>query len=171
MTIPMVWVGTPCVPISETEYPDGDVSTGSWSPTPIYGHIDDTSDGVSTPGDVGVSDTYTFECTIADPSSTPGRAECQSLQVVVRLHKVLGSSGLLSVAVTLKEGSSTTIATGGSLDVGILYTYVGFTLSAAEYRSISDHDNLRIRVAATVSPDTGSDYVTCECLQVRLVYS
>lgn len=172
MTIPIFWP-FPCSPISETDYPDSDVSTGSWTPTAVYAQIDDTSDAdsVLTPLAGTSPTTYTFECTLANPTGNPAGAACQGLALIARVRKVAVGTGTVDLTVRLREGASTTIASTTSLDIGTSYVDYTITLTKAQYASIGNHDDLRIQVAATIMADSGTDEIQAECSQARLVYS
>ena len=122
--------------------PSSDISAGVWSASSgsdLYAMIDEV-----TPSDsdyiYGTSDGGTF-CEIklgslGDPVSAIGH--------VIRVRAFLDWIADLDLTITLRQGSSTTIATVVE-PIGDTWENIVYTLSAAEANSITDYTDLRLR--------------------------
>ena len=134
--------------------PDADIETSDWTATPLWSKLDDTSpDDATTEISASFAGNGTqvkdFEIALSNPSGTPTTREVVTFRVRFWLDVISFGVDTKDVKIELKQGSTVkkTINTVAST-VG--YVTDTSTLSQAEKDSISDWDNLRVRVEYTV---------------------
>jgi len=167
------FVGPQCAATTEDLYPSSDVNTSGWSSTPLWSKLDDQSDAdfissssVSTV--CASTTTHDFDVNFTNPSTTPGDSECQSMRVNIRLRKVQSNTGADCDVVVLLKQSTTTKATGTFNNIGTSWTTKVLTLSAAELDSITDFNNLRVEVDATMCVALDFETVSCDCAWIEI---
>jgi hypothetical protein len=139
----------PSVTVEEIAFsylrPVSDVSTGTWTTSPLYAKIDETiaddNDYISSV-DVPVNDT----CEIAlTPTGTPSSRDNHS--VSYRIGKSNNSATQLDLTVGLYQGN-TLIKSQSHTNVPYGFVTTGFSLTTGEASTITDYSDLRIRFTA-----------------------
>ena len=129
--------------------PDSDVSTGTWTATPLWSKLDETvADDTTTQIDsgdvldvenafqVGLSD-------VTDPNSSSGH--------ILRVrhdratNQIVDITDTVTITVRLKQGGTTIASTTNSGSNN--YATLTLTLSAAEANAITNYADLRAEVA------------------------
>jgi len=131
--------------------PSADVSTGSYTPTPLWQQLDEaTADDdttvVDSANNPGETDGTGFEValgSIPDPQSSSGHA------VRVRARRN-GGARTITLNWRLYQGT-TAVISAKSLTLTDSYQTSTYTLSGAEADAISDYSDLRVRVWGTTS--------------------
>lgn len=129
--------------MSQTAYPDSDVSTGSWTPKPIYAQIDEKT---ANDGDKVASS--------SDPEGDSFEVKLENLswpksgqqKLTVRLRKT--SSDNLPVNVSLLQGSI--VIANRFIKPTQSFGNAEIVLSDNEMASITNYHDLRLRVKAGV---------------------
>jgi hypothetical protein len=137
-----------------TQYarPDSDVSAGSWvnqagSGSNLYQSIDEAdgendSDYVISTDDSSSSDTMEVGLSdIPDPQSSSSHI----VHYRAKGSDPSGSYGIPSLTVSLRQGTSTEIATATNSSLTTSFVNYNFTLSSSEANAITDYSDLRIR--------------------------
>lgn len=132
--------------------PSADISTGTWTTTPLWEKLDesspdDTTTEVTTannPSNVAFEVRVTG---ITDPEDNTGHV------VRVRVKKSASGGRTINFAFTLLQGS-TTIATWSASNVTNSYATFTRNLTTGEAGNITNYADLRVRVSAN-NPDTG----------------
>ena len=141
--------------------PDSDISTGSWSTTPLWSKLDDNSDVdfvQSPPDPVGV----TFEVSltdVVDPLMSTGHIIRARLQGDV-------SGTTANCDVNLYQGA--TLIAGFSVVPATSFTTYSYTLSASEANSITDYTDLRIKVTANDDGSLINDRMFCAWVEFEV---
>ncbi len=129
-----------------TQYarPDGLITLGSWTVTPLWDKIDevvaDDADYISSTGtdvmcDVSLSN-------VTDPVS--------SVSHIIRFRmRSAGSGAAESVNIFLVEGTQTRAITGAKSNRSSTYLEFTYTLTAAEANAITDYNNLHLQITGT----------------------
>jgi hypothetical protein len=167
--IPMVWAR--CVGITETLYPDSDEESGNWIPSAggtLASNLDeDDSDyillnaALLSSTECPDQDEDLCELGVTNPTGTPGTNACQRLIVRYRSRFSGSDSGCVDIQVKLLDG--VTVIASNSYEPTASFVTRSFTLSAAQYNSITDHNDLRIEITgfigvdSVVSPDVQLD--------------
>jgi hypothetical protein len=123
-------------------YPDGDVTTDSWTTTPLFEKIDegatpDDGDYIQGPASVG----GTSEVSLANPASAP-TGSTATVRIRVAVNKT-NKSGTMIVRLregTTQRGASATL--DAQVDFAAASTFYDFNFSAT---SIGNYDNLNIQ--------------------------
>ena len=129
--------------------PDGDISTGGWTPTPLNAEIDETvaDDGTTEilSADDPVSDTSEVSLsTVTDPALSTGH--------ILRFrhqHTTTGggSAPAMTLVGSLYQGT-TLIAESSVAPAKGVWGTEALTLSGAEADAITDYTDLRVRLVA-----------------------
>jgi hypothetical protein len=133
--------------------PDSDVaSVGSWSNqsgggTNLYQSIDEDHPGNDADyiRNTNVSDGDYYECSLQNPVGTPG----DGAVVVLWRAKDNTGGGHVQATAQLRQGSSTVISSMQTILSATMTTYY-MQLTPAEKASITDWNDLRIRVALSI---------------------
>jgi hypothetical protein len=123
-------------------YPDGDVTTDSWTTTPLFEKIDEGAtpadgDYIQGPASVG----GTSEVSLANPASAP-TGSTATVRIRVAVNKT-NKSGTMIVRLregTTQRGASATL--DAQVDFAAASTFYDFNFSAT---SIGNYDNLNIQ--------------------------
>lgn len=139
--------------------PDGDISTSTWTTTPLWEKLDETtSDGATTQITTGNNPTnQAFEVSlsnVSDPSSSTGH--------VVR-YAINSNKNTCSGSAALIQGT-TTIASKTITSWPTTYTTDSFTLTSGQADSITDYTDLRVRLTAscTAGGNTKASWIELE---------
>lgn len=126
--------------------PTSDVTTGDWTPVPLYANIDEStaSDTDFISANVSTNDFCEVALSaISDPSAS-------NLHVVrYRYRKNASSGNSRSVQVALYQGSTQIAAGTTHTPTTTTWTAGTFTLNATQADSITDYADLRLRFIAT----------------------
>ena len=129
--------------------PISDVSTGSWTTTPLYSDIDEASasetDYVSSSADPS-SDT--FEVALTSSLSDPASSSSHTFRFRHELTESGGGSGTTNdLTVSLIE-NTTVIASTTVNPVKNVWNSASYTLTSGEADNITDYTDLRLRFVA-----------------------
>lgn len=134
--------------------PDGDNGTGSFSPTPLYAELDETSPDDATtlverrwPAYPSF-DVDSFEVTLSNPSTTPSGAETITVRCRARARYTGGDPDTMTYTVILYEGAINRGNANGSFSDANWLT-ISFNVSAS---TITNHDNLRVYFGCAGTP-------------------
>jgi hypothetical protein len=137
--------------------PDADISTGCWGTTPLWCKVDQGDTTVLTSSTSPCNDTMevALAC-ITDPVSATGHI----------IHTELGksSSRTIDFTVSLMQGTCT-IASFSHCNVAAGPTCFADTLSACQANSITNYNDLRIRIVANFPGGGGSPSTRGEVVQ------
>lgn len=126
--------------------PSSDVTTGAWTPTPLYAEIDESaaSDADFISANISTNDFAEVALTdVSDPSVSTNHV------VRYRYRKSASSGNSRSIQVALYQGG-TLIASGTThTPTTTTWTAGTFTLTGTEADAISDYTDLRLRFIAT----------------------
>ena len=176
-TIPMIWSGNPCSPISETLYPSSSDATGEWGANP-HSDMDNNSDaefGETTElpsAECAATDVIPVcELLITNPTGTPADSSCQGLKMEVRFS--FGEAdcpGCGDGEYRLFELTTarTPLQTQGSLTCS--FASASHTLSTNNYDAITNHNNLQYEIGGNLGVLNLKDFVTLRNSFARLVY-
>ena len=133
--------------------PDLDVETTDWSSTPLFEKLDEVSPDDATTeitADFSGSSEQVkdFEIGLSNPVITPTGREVVTMRVRSYLEELVGSS-LNDVTMELKQGAVVKATISEMVPSG--YITEEHTLSQAEKDSITDWDDLRVRVEFAVT--------------------
>jgi len=149
--------------------PDGVISSGTWTPVP-GGTLSSTID-----------EEFANDADYNQSANNPSNDEFEvSLENVVdpqihtghvvnyRYGKSSSAGKQIDITVSLRQGTSTQIASQTHVDVGAGFTAGSLTLSTIEASNITDYSDLRIRVVAnSVGGGAGrSGQISWVCLEV-----
>jgi hypothetical protein len=143
-------------------FPDGDVSTGSWTSTPLWSKIDelvrDTSDLVTTTVN---NSTDSFRVSLTDLPATPVTDDKHLVRVSWDVNQKI-SDGLTTLTVTLIQGASTQIAQKSQVYAFGLggppaFLTLIMELTPAEAANITDYTDLAIDVSVTTTATADRD--------------
>lgn len=184
-TIPMIWSGNPCAPITETLLPISDITQGEWSENGGTGTrascLDNFgSDAENLEADFSGYDNtdcpshfYITDCEvrIANPSAAPASYDCgQRLKIRMKIgDNDTGSEGCSEFRNRLQDGG-TLIATHTSNDPGTTAFAVDLQLTNGQYDNITDFDDLRLRLRAGTGK-TDKLPVECFITYAAILYS
>ena len=124
--------------------PVSDVSTGSWTPTPVYQQIDETDPDNSTTEVTSGNDPTTEIFEVKFPKLEPPVAGTHVLKV--RLKRT-GSSEDVWALVQLMQGNRQ-VAAKGVKNPATSYETTELTLTDDEVNRITDYEDLRLSVTA-----------------------
>ncbi len=130
--------------------PDGSISDGNWTSTPLFEKIDDAipndTEDIRSESDP-TNDIFEVSLTdLTDPAVSTGHI------VRIRMTKATSGGGQqrdLDIIVGLYQ-STTLIASATFSDIAVGIATVTFTLTGGEADNITDYDDLRVRVDANV---------------------
>lgn len=130
-------------------YPDGDISTGLWTPTPVWAEIDDQSDvDFVTSKQLVTSDQFICHLEdFADPITDNG--------FIMRMRATKSATGGQVITLTwiLKQGAATIKSDVWVLPDSTAFSRQDVVLSEAEVSAITDFTDLRFDVTASGSMD------------------
>ena len=137
--------------------PNADIETSDWTSTPLNEKLDEVSPDDATTeitADFSGSSEQTkdFEVALSNPIRPTGRET-----IVLRMRgyvEELVSTSSNSVTIELKQGSTVKASKTAMVPDG--YSTMTYNLSQAEKDSITDYDDLRVRVEFAVTGDDGS---------------
>jgi hypothetical protein len=154
-----------------TQYarPDSDVSAGSWvnqagSGSNLYQSIDesggeDDSDYVISTDDSSSSDTMEVGLSdIVDPVSGANHI----VRYRAKGSDPSGSYGIPDLTVSLRQGTSTEIATATNSSLTTSFADYNFTLSSSEANAITDYSDLRLRFVRAMGGSASETNVVSE---------
>jgi len=131
--------------------PDSDITSGSWTSTPLYEKLDEiTPDDTTTQisANVGIDATETFRVGLSNVVEPP-----TSGSHIVYIRTKVGpgpGSNTINWTLSLREGDLTTIATDSwSQSDDDTYASRTMSLTEAEADSITDYTDLSAEVSAT----------------------
>ena len=138
--------------------PDSDIDTSDWTPTPLYLELnedvpDDATTEVTAFFSGNVQQTKDFEVGLSNPIITPTGGEDITLRVRFWLELQLQDVTQRDVKIELKE-LSTVKKTINTFADKTAYTTTSAVLSQAEKDSISNWNNLRVRVEYKITGDS-----------------
>ncbi len=157
--------------------PDADVETSDWTPTPLYAELDEVSPDDATTevtssifNDDASTQTYDFEVALSNPLR-PTERETVVFRVRQWLEVLVGAVTTNNVTMELKQGSTVkaTISQSGPFPGG--YVTKTKTLSQAEKDSITDWDDLRVRVSFEVQVTNSGDSAEAHVTWIELEFS
>ena len=153
--------------------PDSDIETTNWTPTPLYLELnedipDDATTEITADFSGSSEQIKDFEVGLSNPIITPTAGEVVTMRVRSYLELLVGNS-FNSVTMELKQG--TTVKASRSQSVPDGYITVVRVLSQAEKDSITDWDNLRVRVEFAVTGDDGSSTSKAHVTWIELEFS
>ncbi len=145
--------------MSQFAHPTSDVSTGSWTTTPLWSKVDETpySDTDYIQVVNKTADSCEFQLnSVVDPASSSGH--------IIRARVKKAGSGTVTCTAYLYEG--TTLRATTALTLTTSYVTRTYTLSAAEADSITNYSDLHIRLTATCA--SSSRYVYCSWVEFEV---
>ena len=185
LTVPILHGGLiGCVPLIDTIRPDSDpFGLGGWVFGAGSGGSAHSRLSVETETDTMFSDltaaecgdsteVFTLEVGLDNPSGAPGPFLCQAMDYTYRIRKTGSDPGTVDTRISLIQG--TTVIDGPRLEADLDGTFFNENdlPTEAQYNNISDFDDLRLRIAATVCIDSIPDTdVKCEMAWNRIVFS
>lgn len=121
--------------------PSSDVSTGSWTTTPLWSKVDEVtasdSDFISSDNNTSGDTCQLGLSSVTDPGLSTGH-------VVRYRYRKSGSGGhTIDVVVELRQGA-TLIASQSHSNIGNTFTAGSFTLSTSEANAITDYSALQL---------------------------
>lgn len=131
--------------------PVSDVTAGGWTVEPLYEKIDET---IADDNDYITSPSLPSSPAVAEVALTPGNPVASLTDHTVRYRfrkRVVGGSGVMSLTVTLLDGS-TEIASWAHSDVIESWVDAEQELTTEQADNITDYGNLRLRFAAVEGP-------------------
>lgn len=188
MTVPILPGIAPCAALDETIRPNTDDPGGfqDWLPGSGSGSTAHSRLSIETETDTVVTDTpggspkecsgsdfpvFKLEVGLEDPSSDPGFFACQAMDYTYRVRKIGSDPGTVDLDISLIQGTTTIDGPRLSADIDT-YSNHGDSPTEAQYNSITDFDDLRLRIEATVCVDDILDNdVGCEMAWNKIVFS
>ena len=157
--------------------PNADIETTDWTPTPLNAELDEVSPDDATTeitsdtfNDSSSTTTYDFEVALSNPIRPTGR-ETVVLKVRQWLEVLVGAVTTNNVTMELKQGAvvKATISQSGPFPGA--YVTRTKTLSQAEKDSITDWDDLRVKVSFAVQVTNLGDSAEAHVTWIELEFS
>ena len=157
--------------------PNGDIETSDWTSTPLFEKLDEVSPDDATTEITSSrfflgGNTFDFEIRLVSPfpPSTPTGQETVTLRVRHWLEIITGTTIINDVTIELKEGA--VVKKSISITASeIAYSTSTITLSQAEKDSITDWDDLRVRVEYHVQMSGGIETSEAHVTWIELQFS
>ena len=161
--------------------PDADVNATNWtglSGGTLFSELNETSPDEETsyiysdsqnilPG----AQTYDFTVGLSNPSTVPNSGNQHQVSVRARKDNVILSAPPHQVDIKIELLETTTVrAMRNYTDIADTYATKSFNLTAGEIASISNYNNLRIRVTTTLQLGIDFDEVRCRITQAEVSF-
>ena len=138
--------------------PDGDIESSDWTSTPLWQKLDEVAQDNATTEITTIftginSQTRDFEIRLSDPGDPPSGNEVITLRTRFWLDEIIGLVNQREVKIQLKQGTTVkkTINTFANLSG---YVTTNSVLSQAQKDSITNWNDLRVKLAYTVRHDS-----------------